>query len=138
MRVTGDVSKHFTVEQANRCLPLVSRIVDDLVKYHARWQEMIAAAEFLAGSSSEHAGPRAESLQEDIQRTASEIDRFLKELRDLGVQFKGFEEGLVDFPATLDDREILLCWKHGEDAVTHWHEVDAGFAGRQVIDDRIL
>jgi hypothetical protein len=37
----------------------------------------------------------------------------------------------VDFPALRDGREVYLCWQEGEDEITHWHEIDAGFAGRE-------
>jgi hypothetical protein len=33
---------------------------------------------------------------------------------------------------------VLLCWKLGEKAITHWHGVSEGFAGRKQIDDRIM
>jgi hypothetical protein len=121
----------FTVQQANRTLPLVRRIVEDLVRYHARWQEMVATFESLAAHRNEQTMLQAEALQDDIQRTAAAMDGFLRELEVIGVQFKGFDLGLVDFPGRLNNRDVLLCWKLGEPAVEHWHDVDAGFAGRR-------
>ena len=56
------------------------------------------------------------------------------ELEQIGCEFKG-EEGLVDFHGTLEGREIFWCWKLGEDRITHWHELDAGFKGRQPIPE---
>jgi hypothetical protein len=47
------------------------------------------------------------------------------------VEIRGFEEGLVDFPGELNGRRVYLCWQLGEPAVEHWHEVDAGYSGRQ-------
>jgi hypothetical protein len=124
----------FTVEQANRALPLVRRIVEDLVRDHARWREMIAACDSLAASSDERSQARAAELQREIQKIAGEIDSYLKELEAIGVQCKGeFDDGLVDFPARLGDRDVLLCWRIGEASVQFWHELDAGFAGRQPI-----
>ena len=52
--------------------------------------------------------------------------------------FKGFDAGLVDFYSLREDRPIFLCWKLGEERITHWHEIDAGFSGRQPIDGAIL
>jgi hypothetical protein len=127
----------FSVAQANRALPLISRIVDDLMRYHARWQEMIAACELLLASNSPRSHGQVLDLQREIQQTAAEIDRFRKELDDLGVFFKDFEAGLVDFPGLFNDRDILLCWKIGESSVEYWHEVDAGFTGRQPITAEI-
>jgi len=51
--------------------------------------------------------------------------------RHLGVEPKNGPEGLVDFPAVLDGRPVYLCWKLGEPEVLHWHDLDAGFRGRQ-------
>ena len=48
---------------------------------------------------------------------------------------EGFDQGLVDFHGRLDEREILWCWKHDEDRITHWHELEAGFAGRQPLPE---
>ena len=69
---------------------------------------------------------------------AEKINRYLHELEAVGCVFKGFEAGLVDFYSLRDDRPIFLCWRLGEDRITHWHEIDSGFAGRQPIDSAIL
>ena len=47
---------------------------------------------------------------------------------------KDIDEGLVDFPALRDGEEILLCWRLGEDEITHWHGLEEGFAGRKRLD----
>jgi hypothetical protein len=73
--------------------------------------------------------PTAE--QRELQALAQEIDGYIAELQELGVEFKGFDMGLVDFPGELGGRPVYLCWRLGEEAVEHWHEIDAGFAGRQ-------
>src|SRR3989441_13332505 len=65
----------------------------------------------------------------------SKINGYLGELEQIGCEFKGFDEGLVDFHGRLDEREILWCWKFGEDRITHWHELEAGFAGRQPLPE---
>jgi len=57
------------------------------------------------------------------------------ELEEIGCVFKGFEEGLVDFYGQLDGREMFWCWKQGEERISHWHELEAGFAGRQPIPE---
>jgi hypothetical protein len=59
------------------------------------------------------------------------LAEYVHELNGLGIQLKDFYTGLVDFPCWMEGREVLLCWKQGEPGVDHWHELDAGFAGRQ-------
>ena len=122
----------FTIEQANRMLPLVRRIVEDIVQDYARWREQVGVLEVVAAGRRGDSPPdEAEKVEEDAQRLAADIERYVGELRELGVDFKGFDQGLVDFPAELDGRRVYLCWKLGEDAVEHWHDLEAGYAGRQ-------
>jgi hypothetical protein len=124
--------KTFTVEEANRTLPLVRRIVEDITERYERWRELVHASELLAAEAMPGAvDPRLALLERDIQERALEISRFVDELESLGVHFKGFDGGLVDYPAVMDDRPIYLCWRLGEPAVEHWHDRNAGFAGRR-------
>lgn len=122
--------KTFTIEQANRTLPLVRRIVQDIVDHYARWQELVKALDVAAASPAPDVD-RIDRLQRDIQSAARTIDAFVRELTDLGVEMKGFDVGLVDFPGEMGGHPVYLCWRLGEPAVAHWHERDAGFAGRQ-------
>lgn len=122
--------KTFSIDQANRMLPLVRRIVQDVVDEYGRWQEHVRALDVLAAGTRRDAG-EVERLQRDIQESARTIDRFVGELRDLGVEMKGMDVGLVDFPGEIEGRPVYLCWRLGEPSVAHWHERDAGFAGRQ-------
>jgi hypothetical protein len=122
--------KTFTIEQANRALPLVRRIVQDIVDEYARWQEMVKSLDVLAASSARGTAEIAR-LQQDIQQAARTIDGYVRELTELGIEMKGLDVGLVDFPGEIGGRRVYLCWRLGEPAVSHWHELDAGFAGRQ-------
>ncbi|MEW5917524.1 MAG: DUF2203 domain-containing protein [Gemmatimonadota bacterium] len=121
--------RSFTVEQANRMLPLVRRIVEDLVVTHGRWQQAVGLFEMASNAGAAD----AEAFQRETEELAREIDGYLLELSALGVEFKGFDQGLIDFPSEVEGRPIYLCWKLGEPAVAHWHEVDAGFAGRKLL-----
>jgi hypothetical protein len=126
------MEKIFTVEEANRTLPLVSRIVDDLVREHKMWEDKVREFELATvGSSPERPDAIAELLQIEAQRLASAIEGYIAELNDLGVICKGMGTGLVDFRGRIDGRDVFYCWKLGESAVQYWHEVDAGFVGRQ-------
>ena len=125
----------FTADQANRTLPLVSRIVRDIVTLYPRWRERVAEIELIAAGA--HAGqpdPRRDVLEREAQGLAAEIDGCIRELHAIGIEYKmPFDAGLVDFPSEIDGRPVYLCWRLGEDAVEHWHDLDAGFAGRRRI-----
>ena len=122
--------KYFTVEEANSTLPLVRRIVTDIVAAHTERTELVKEYAHLDHDLQVMKARRNE-LDEQLRDLTDRINAHIDELEKLGVLFKGFEPGLVDFYAMMDDREVFLCWKMGETEVQIWHEVDAGFAGRQ-------
>lgn len=129
--------KEFTVEQANRALPLVRRIVEDIVIGYRRWRMRIDEFEVASISSRPDApDARAGELESEALALAAEITRYEAELRELGVRCTDYRTGLVDFPGVIDDRPVDLCWQLGEPAVQYWHEIGAGYAGRRPIAER--
>ena len=129
--------KYFTLSEANRTLPLVRRIVADLVALHPQWRELVAQYEVAAAAARPEWGESTEqlALRGRIDDVARRINGFLLELEQIGCVFKGFDLGLVDFYGRLDGKEIFWCWKQGEDKIEHWHELDSGYAGRQPIPE---
>jgi len=123
--------RYFSVEEANRALVLVRRIVSDVIVEYARLvdlQEMIEEAE-----ESEMPQEAADS-HDLLVDTVDRLQRCLEELDQVGVELKDWSQGLVDFPCFVGDREVCLCWRYGEKQVGHWHETHGGFAGRKSID----
>ena len=123
--------KLFSVEEANRTLPLVRRIVDDIVREHREWREKILELDLIASTAGSEPKERVEALEREADFLAREIDGFERELEELGIQLKDRRLGLIDYPSEVDGRSVLLCWRLGEPTVQFWHEVDAGFSGRQ-------
>jgi hypothetical protein len=124
--------QQFTVEQANRTLPLVRKIVEDVVQQHKRWRDAILELDLVASTARpDDPRDRAEQIERQAQGLAREIDGYQRELEALGIQLKDRRLGLVDFPSEMAGRSVLLCWRLGEPDVRYWHDVDAGFAGRQ-------
>ncbi|HEV7990947.1 MAG TPA: DUF2203 domain-containing protein [Gemmatimonadaceae bacterium] len=129
----------FTVDLANRTLPLVRRIVEDVVSQQQRWQETIAELDVLTVEArAELPDPRIRALERQAQQIAGEIDAFQAELESLGIQLKDRRIGLIDFPSELDGRRVLLCWRLGEPSVQFWHDEGAGFAGRQPLSPTLV
>ena len=124
--------RYFDPALANRALPLVRRVVRDIVRVHAAIEDAHERARDLAraGKTDE-----AEAEQDALQALVYERRRFIEELGDIGCELKDPRIGLIDFPARLDDRDVCLCWKLGEARVANWHETTDGFAGRRPIDD---
>jgi len=129
--------KYFTLDHANRTLPLVRKIVSDITSLHPVWRDLVYRYELVAAQSDPKWGESTEqvNLRMQIEAVARQINGYLIELEEIGCVFKGFEEGLVDFYGQLDGREMFWCWKQGEERLSHWHELEAGFAGRQPIPE---
>ncbi|MBI2827433.1 MAG: DUF2203 domain-containing protein [Planctomycetia bacterium] len=127
--------KTFTVESANAALPLVRAIVSDLAQLS---REVVERRDrlslLLAGrerGSQDLYGEELTQIEEELEKDSRRLQEYVEELRQLGVEPKNGPEGLVDFPAVMDGRPVYLCWKLGEPEVLHWHDLDAGFRGRQ-------
>ena len=132
--------KLFTLADAERTLPLVRRIVADLMTEYPRWRSAVSRFELLTGGARADWGETGElvAAREAVTVAAARINEYLKELEAIGCVFKGFDAGLVDFYSLRDDRPIFLCWRMGEARIQHWHELDSGFGGRQPIDGALL
>jgi hypothetical protein len=140
----GGSIRLITIEEAERTLPLVRRIVQDLVAAYPAWRAGVARYDALSAEASAAGGAeRGETAEmvaarDEVTAHAVRIDGYLRELERIGCVFKGFDAGLVDFRSLREDRPIYLCWHLGEERITHWHEIDGGFDGRQPIDSAVL
>jgi hypothetical protein len=124
----------FTIEEANRTLPLLRRIVGDVVRDYWRWQEKVREFEEVAANRQlGEPNEDADRLEKETLELARDIESYIGEIKQLGVEMKGIDSGLVDFPAEVNGRPVLLCWQLGEESVQYWHEKNSGFAGRQPV-----
>ena len=126
--------KYFTVEEANKALPLVKAIVSDIVRQFHTVSEL---RQRLSALTDKHRRPTSDPYSEELAQSQAELEAeeekleaFIDELSKLGVELKG-PDGLCDFYSIMDGREVYLCWRLGEPEVLHWHELNAGVAGRQ-------
>jgi len=123
--------RHFTLDQANRALVLIRRVVGDIIIEYQQLLDFSEAAEAAAA-----AGKTAQ-IEDCHDKVVDAVDRLqicLEELSDIGVELRDWGLGVVDFPAIAGGREIYFCWQFGEPRVLYWHEVNAGDAGRQSIE----
>ncbi len=127
----------FTPAEANATLPLVRAIVSDLVDLSRELSERRHRLGLLLGDKAGNShDPYQEELvqvQKDMEKDGLRLREYVEELRALGVEPKSGTEGLVDFPALLDGRKVYLCWKLGESRVLFWHDLEAGYVGRQPV-----
>ncbi|MGE3316194.1 MAG: DUF2203 domain-containing protein [Planctomycetaceae bacterium] len=134
----SEIKKYFTVTEANAMLPLVRAIVDDIVRLaadvHERQERLnkVRRRHGNRGQSEDDVySEELEQSEQDLDKDKERLVTFVDELEGLGVQLKDPLMGLVDFPTRIEGRDALLCWKHGEGDIAFWHELNAGFQGRQ-------
>ena len=130
------VRRLFTLEEANRRLPLVRVIVQDIVDLYQDVQSRQSRIESVKRRRGESNPGRMYSeeldqMDEELRGDQERLAAFVRELHELGIEFKDPMLGLVDFASEMDGRVVYLCWKLGEPEVKFWHEVQAGFADRQ-------
>src|SRR5919206_284102 len=122
--------KLFTVEEANALLPTARGIVRRVQRAYSR----VSASQEAARQAAERARLGGGGIVGGSAYVAalSELAEHAGRLEALGVQLKDYARGLIDFPSMRDGRVVLLCWELGEgDQIEWWHEVEAGYAGRQ-------
>ncbi len=115
--------KYFTPEEAKKTLPLVKQIVFDILQ---KGREI----KILSESFNDN-----EKVDNAIESLTKEIESYIDELKEIGCYYKdwNFEIGLVDFPAIIDDEEVMLCWKSDEPEIKYYHGLNDGFIGRKEI-----
>ena len=121
-------NNHFTPDKASSTLPLVKRIVTDILSAGQELRELKAKRD---SEDKEN----AEDSQYKQERLIRSIEELVSELEQVGCYFKdwNFDVGLVDFPAIIDDEEVFLCWKSDEPELSFYHSIQEGFAGRKPI-----
>ena len=134
----SEKKKYFTIEEANNALPLVRAIVTDIVAKYREVSDRKARLDQIRDSRKDKDRARNDlygeelvQVEEELEQEVVRLQEFIDELEALGVELKDISRGLIDFWSIMDGREVYLCWLLGEEEVGHWHELDAGFAGRQ-------
>jgi len=118
-------TKYFTPNEAIKTLPLVRKIVEDILN---EGRELKLIAEDLDGKV--EGNPK-------VQYHLQNIQKYIDELSEIGCFYKdwNFNLGLVDFPAIINGKEVFLCWKSDEDSIRYYHDIDAGFINRKLIPE---
>lgn len=135
MRETGP--RIFSVGEANAMLPQVQQLLAQLRSITAQAyqkQDQVDLIELEAlqpdGRINEGAQQRMDALVEELHTSEREFGQTVRRFEDLGCELKDLDRGLVDFYTHRDGELVYLCWKEGEDAITHWHPLEGGYAAR--------
>src|ERR1700751_1582594 len=132
----------FSLEEAQSLLPVLESLLrtaiagKKIIEEIEAEQQALSHRIFLNGGTVLDVVQLARRKAEGVKAEQRAKDA-VAEIDSIGVQVKDIDIGLLDFPCEVEGQIILLCWKLGEKAITHWHGVQEGFAGRKPIDQRI-
>jgi hypothetical protein len=118
----------FTVEEANALLPTLRKLLDEVAIHRDALREKAPQMEPILESAAGNGGGRAGS---EYGVEAYNLHLAIQRIRELGVVLKDLDMGLLDFPHERGGRLVFLCWHPPEASVEYWHDLDAGYAGRQ-------
>jgi hypothetical protein len=141
-RMVSMSDRTFTLDEAQSLLPVLESLLRAAISGKKVMEEVEAEMQalnhriFLNGGTHVDVVPLARRKAERAKAEQRAKDA-LAEIDSIGVQVKDLEIGLLDFPCEVDGRVVLLCWRMGEESITHWHSTEEGFAGRKPIDERI-
>jgi hypothetical protein len=142
-QVVTDMSRTFTLSEAESLLPILESLLRSAMQAKALIEEVDAELEALKSRIFLNGGTFVDALA--VSRRKGEREKAIQRAKDAvaeidaaGVQVKDLDIGLLDFPCVVGEEIILLCWKLGEEGITHWHNTTEGFSGRKPIDERII
>ena len=121
-------SRLFTVEEANALLPELEELLRELSVHRDQMREKASHLEPILLSSASNGGGRVGS---EYGVEAYKLYLAAERIRGLGVLLKDIDMGLLDFPHERDGRVVFLCWHPPEERISYWHEIQAGYSGRQ-------
>jgi hypothetical protein len=132
----------FTLDEAQTLLPVLESLLRSAISGKKVMEEVEAEMQalnhriFLNGGTHVDVVAVARRKAERAKAEQRAKDA-LAEIDSIGVQVKDLDIGLLDFPCEVEGNIVLLCWRMGENSITHWHSTEEGFAGRKPIDERI-
>lgn len=136
--------KIFTPDEANRMLPLVSRIVTDIVAAYRAVNDALQALEVAKHALAPATGAEEIELERVVRQrdedVAKLLDRFqglIEEIEALGGTVKDYEHGAVDFYGEVDGEIVYLSWQPGEARIGFWHRLEDGFGQREALPTTI-
>jgi hypothetical protein len=140
---SSDMARTFTVSEAQNLLPVLESLLRSAMQAKALIEEVDEEMQSLANRIFVNGGTLVDIVsvarrRAEREKAAQRAKDAVAEIDATGVQVKDLDIGLLDFPCVVEGEVILLCWKLGEEKITHWHNTQEGFAGRKPIDERIL
>jgi hypothetical protein len=133
----------FTLEAVNALVPRLNTVVGRQLARRADIENRLKALCELTGRSPDDLAPSNDdeptvrTLKEELARSVEAYQEGWHELEKMGAVLKDPRVGLLDFHGTVEGKRVWLCWKYGEEEVSHYHALDEGFSGRRPIDQAV-
>jgi len=130
----------FTLEAVNALLPRLRAFMDQQMARRSEIEQRLEKLAKLLGAAPDNIqvddGDPApvRDLKQDLADHVTRYQTAWSELEEMGAVLKDPRTGLVDFYGQVDGKRVWLCWKYGEEAVTHYHGLHEGFSGRKAIE----
>ena len=122
--------KHYTLEEARALLPQIREWLVEVHQLRRRLKPLDQRIEQLLATGADIGG---DSVQKQAKLLA-ELQRVVREFYSREIQIKDLDRGLIDFPAIIGGREVFLCWELDVEDIEFWHELGAGYAGRERLE----
>ena len=123
--------RYFSLDEANSALEIIRPLMDEVQRIR---DEIIGHRPEIWPAMARSVGNGGNPALSRLVKEFDQLDQAVRQILATGAQIKDINTGLLDFPALRAGHEVYLCWKVGERRIAYWHEIDAGFAGRQPID----
>jgi hypothetical protein len=133
------MSKRFTLAQAQSLIPTIDPLLRKAIEWKSRYAEADRALQAFSHRILVTGGmlvdrDQAVATKNKRDSAGQQLKQLIEEVQEYGCVIKDLDIGLLDFPTMFRGREVYLCWKLGEPAISYWHPTDEGFAGRKEID----
>ena len=127
--------KYFSIAEAEAMIPELEKIFEAVAELAA--QAEVKSASLRRRQEGDDTDPAAAAIERSqLQFLAQGINERLQQIVELGAMPKGIDPVLVDFPHRLEGREVYLCWRLGDESLTHYHGMNEGFSNRQPLPRR--
>ena len=136
---TADGMTYFTIEQAERYIPLIEKLLKKAQRLRDRIAWLLETNDVVLEVSSEEGFhyfmTEQVKVNKEFHKLYFQFYKVIEQLNELNVIVKDIDEGLVDFPFKVNGNDAFLCWQLGEDKIRFWHDLESGYENRQPIVD---
>ena len=132
----GDRVKLFTLAEANRLIPEVRPLLQELSECKSSLA-LVQGALVEMTPQMRGNGHRLEALglEKQLESLIDRIAQGIQQIELMGIELKDIDSGLIDFPSIYRGRIVYLCWRLGEETIEYWHEITTGFSGRRPVSE---